>query len=80
MLSQNLTGGDAADAIVKAASDIAVVMEAPGIEHYFDRMATVYPYRAGCDAPAICDLALFSRTPLIDATGLSAGRVAPPAA
>lgn len=67
VLADNPTGTDAADLIVRTESDIAVIMEAPGIRPYFDRIGSVFPYHAGCDAPAPCDLALFSRTPLIDA-------------
>lgn len=67
VLSENARGDDAADFIVETAPDVAVIMEAPGVEPYFDRLATVLPYRAGCDVSATCDLALFSRTPLIDA-------------
>jgi endonuclease/exonuclease/phosphatase (EEP) superfamily protein YafD len=67
VLSGNLMGAEAAELVVTTAPDIAVIMEAPGIERYFDRLATVLPYRVGCDEPQTCDLALFSRTPLIDA-------------
>src|SRR3546814_16519900 len=31
-----------------------------------DAIAARYPHRLGCDAPATCDVTIFSRTPLAD--------------
>lgn len=64
VLSSNLTPRAAADFIIGAAPDIAIIMEAPGIEPYLADIAAVLPYRLGCDDPINCDLAVFSRTPL----------------
>lgn len=66
VLSANLTARAAADFIIGEAPDIAVIMETPGIEPYLADIATVLPYRFGCDDSRTCDLAIFSRTPLID--------------
>lgn len=66
VLSGNLTGEVAADSIVRAEPDVAVIMEAPGIAAHFGRLQASFPYHAGCDS-APCDLLLLSKTPLIDA-------------
>ncbi len=60
----NRDARDAADFIVSQAPDIAVIMETPGIEPYLDQIATVLPYRLGCEKSASCDTTVFSRTPL----------------
>lgn len=60
-------GRAAADFIIAEAPDIAVVMETPGIEHYLAEIATVLPYRLGCEQPRTCDISIFSRTPLSSA-------------
>lgn len=64
ILAGNRRASDAVDYIIDSAPDIAVIMEAPGIQSYFSRLAEHYPYRAGCDDRATCDLAIFSRTPI----------------
>ena len=61
-------GRDAANFIISQAPDIAIIMETPGIEAYLGEIAAVLPYRLGCDAPATCDIAVLSRTPLQRAT------------
>jgi len=60
-------GKAAADYIISAAPDIAVIMETPGIAGYLDQIAEVLPYRFGCDDRKSCDLSIFSRTPITDA-------------
>lgn len=62
----NRQGKSAADFIIREAPDIAVIMEAPGIESFRDDIAKVLPYRLGCDTRQHCDIAVFSRTPFID--------------
>ena len=68
VLTGNMTARAAADFIIAEAPDIAVIMEAPGIEPYLADIATVLPYRFGCDNTLTCDLAIFSRTPLVGPT------------
>ncbi|WP_193335282.1 endonuclease/exonuclease/phosphatase family protein [Devosia beringensis] len=62
----NREGRAAADFIISQAPDIAVTMETSGIAAYFDDLAKVLPYRFGCTDRQDCDLAIFSRTPLLD--------------
>lgn len=52
------------DYIISTLPDVAVLMETPGIETYLDRLAEVFPYRAGCAQTVNCDLSIISRTPL----------------
>lgn len=52
------------DYIIDTLPDVAVIMETPGIEAYLDRLAEVFPYRAGCADTVNCDLSIISRTPL----------------
>lgn len=66
VLSGNMTPRAAADFIMNEAPDIAIIMEAPGIEPFLSDIATVLPYRLGCDDPINCDLAMFSQTPLVN--------------
>lgn len=62
----NRDGRTAADFIIREMPDIAVIMETPGIEAFLDDIATVLPYRLGCAVSASCDIAVFSKTPLLD--------------
>lgn len=65
-----LASGDgraAADFIISTAPDIAVIMETPGIEPYLAEIATVLPYRLGCEQSPTCDISIFSATPFIEA-------------
>ncbi len=51
------------EAILADPPQVALIMEAPEIEPYLDRMASVFPYRIGCENPKTCDIALFSQLP-----------------
>ena len=65
VLSGNLRARDAVDFIIAQQPDIAVIMEAPGVRPYLADLARTLPYRLGCDAEDSCDIAVFSRTPLL---------------
>lgn len=67
VLSKNPGGQAIADYLVQSPPDIAMIMEAPALEPYLDRLGAVFPSRVGCQSPQACDLALFSRLPLTDA-------------
>jgi endonuclease/exonuclease/phosphatase (EEP) superfamily protein YafD len=51
------------DALLADPPQLALIMETPEIEPYLDRMASVFPYRIGCDVADTCDIALFSTLP-----------------
>lgn len=57
-----------ADFFLGSGADVIAVMEAGAIAGEAARLATVYPYRVGCDAGGPCDTALMSKTPLTDVT------------
>ncbi|MBU1175082.1 MAG: endonuclease/exonuclease/phosphatase family protein [Alphaproteobacteria bacterium] len=62
ILAENTQNGDAiADFILSAGPDIVFVQEARPLRRLLDRLATVYPYRIGCDAGRSCDSMLLSR-------------------
>jgi len=67
VLNSNAQARDAADFIIAQQPDIAVIMETPGVRAYLDEIAKVLPHRLGCDNPPSCDIAVFSRTPLLEA-------------
>lgn len=67
-----LTGNNRPEALVDAVlanpPDVMLVMETPGIESQLERLASVMPYRVGCDGPGYrCDISLLSRLPLENA-------------
>ncbi len=64
VLADNPQGEQVVDDIIATLPDIAVIMETPGISASLDRLATVFPYRAGCNDASTCDLSIVSRTPL----------------
>lgn len=56
------------ESILADPPDVALIMETPGIEPYLDRMASVFPYRLGCENTNTCDISLFSRLPFESGT------------
>lgn len=66
VLGRNPRGTDAAAFVTESGADVVVLMEAAGVGTGLDRIAALYPYRLGCPEIANCDLAIFSRTPLVD--------------
>ncbi|MCR6673810.1 endonuclease/exonuclease/phosphatase family protein [Devosia ginsengisoli] len=67
ILKDNRRRADAATFVVDSDADILVLMETSGLGATgLDAVAARYPYRLGCDTLAVCDVAIFSRTPLAD--------------
>lgn len=66
VLSDNARSEELVDAVLAAPPDVMLVMEAPGVEDYLDRLGSVLPYRLGCDNSETCDIALLSRFPFED--------------
>jgi endonuclease/exonuclease/phosphatase (EEP) superfamily protein YafD len=66
VLTGNPRGPEIVTYMLDTLPDVAVIMETPGIEDEIGRLATAFPYHAGCSGPMDCDLSLFSRTPLRD--------------
>lgn len=64
VLNGNRRAEEAAQFIIDTAPDVAIVMETTGVGRYLDRIATVLPYRVGCEAAASCDLSIHSRHPI----------------
>jgi endonuclease/exonuclease/phosphatase (EEP) superfamily protein YafD len=64
VLSGNRTASAAADYIVSAAPDVALIMETPGVVEYLPEIQKALPYRLGCDRVATCDISLFSKHPI----------------
>lgn len=57
-----------ADFFIGSGADIIAVMEAGPITDEAARLATVYPYHAGCEPGGPCDTVLMSKTPLTEVT------------
>lgn len=68
VLTGNRQASALVDAIIADPPDVALFMESPGIEPYLDRLATVFPYRIGCDNSRTCDISLHSRFPFEEGT------------
>lgn len=67
VLNSNPRGADAAAFVIDSGADVVVLMEARGVGPAgLEAIAAHYPYRLGCESPRVCDLAIFSRTPLAD--------------
>ncbi len=66
VLNENRRAAELVDAVLADPPDVMLVMETPGIEPYLSKLATVFPYRVGCDNSATCDISLFSRVPIAD--------------
>ena len=67
VLAYNQRGGDIADFMIESAADIVFIMESRAMLPQLERLASAFPYRAGCDqAGDNCDTMVFSRTPLSD--------------
>ncbi|QDZ10840.1 endonuclease/exonuclease/phosphatase family protein [Devosia ginsengisoli] len=67
ILNDNRRGAEAAAFAIDSDADILVLMETAGLGAAgLDAIAARYPHRLGCDAPATCDVTIFSRTPLAD--------------
>ncbi len=66
VLNVNRHPDELVDAVLADPPDVMLVMETPGIERYLSRLATVFPYRVGCDNSATCDISLFSKVPIAD--------------
>lgn len=73
VLADNATPDAALDAILARRPDFAVIMETPGIERHLDDLSVVFPWRAGCQSTATCDLSILSRLPLSDVRVLKMG-------
>jgi endonuclease/exonuclease/phosphatase (EEP) superfamily protein YafD len=74
----NLANGQAiARYIATSEADVFVVMEAKPIFSYLAELQATYPYRIGCEDIASCDLAIFSRLPMLDPRVLSASKISP---
>lgn len=68
VLSKNTGGASIANYMVQSAPDIAVIMEAPALQPYLASLGATFPTRIGCESAQACDIALFSRLPVTDAT------------
>ena len=66
VLTGNQRASEAAQFIVDAAPDVAVIMETPGVSDYLDEISAVLPYRLGCADPNTCDLSIHSKYPIIE--------------
>lgn len=66
VLNENRRASELVDAVLADPPDVMLVMETPGIEPYLSKLATVFPYRVGCDNSATCDISLFSQVPIAD--------------
>ena len=74
VLSNNGRGAEIVDYIFKAAPDVVFTMESNAVVPQIGRLATVYPYQAGCSPDGHdCDTMLFSRTPLTESRVLQFG-------
>lgn len=67
VLYTNTEGISAARYIAGSDADVVVLMEGGGIAPGFDAVMESYPYRLGCEPDVYCDMAILSRTPLVDA-------------
>ncbi|MCP8883567.1 endonuclease/exonuclease/phosphatase family protein [Devosia sp. XJ19-1] len=63
VLTGNPRSEELVEAIIANPPDVALIMETPGIESHLDRLAEVFPYRAGCEDTVVCDISLHSRYP-----------------
>lgn len=67
VLGENRQGADAAAFVMASDADVIVLMEGRGIgAEGLGALNAAYPYRLGCDVLATCDMAIFSRTPLVE--------------
>ncbi|MEM9207386.1 MAG: endonuclease/exonuclease/phosphatase family protein [Pseudomonadota bacterium] len=75
VLAWNRTPDAAAQLIRESDVDIAVILEAPGIEDQLPNLRDVYPHQSGCEVSATCDLVIISKHPFvsIDRPGLVSG-------
>lgn len=65
ILNSNYENGPAIAAYINASgADVVYVMESSPLFEHRAALATVYPYRFGCDEVQTCDLMVLSRTPL----------------
>jgi endonuclease/exonuclease/phosphatase (EEP) superfamily protein YafD len=78
VLAENAAGAPAiVDYISKSDADLFVVMETRPLFPLIERLWSVFPYHLGCTEPTKCDLAVFSRVPIIDPHILTAGPLSP---
>lgn len=68
VLANSEQGQNVADYMIGSGASLVAIMESPGIERSLERLMETFPYRVGCDRSETCDLSLFSRTPLSNAT------------
>jgi endonuclease/exonuclease/phosphatase (EEP) superfamily protein YafD len=74
VLSSNERGAEIADYMAQTGADVVFTMESNAVLPHLDRIATTFPYRAGCSPDGRdCDTMLFSRTPLTDVRTLQIG-------
>lgn len=67
VLASNERDEDIADYMIETAPDVIFTLESNAILPQLDRLATAFPFRAGCDSiGGNCDTMMFSRTPLTD--------------
>lgn len=67
VLVGNRRSAELVEAVLDDPPDVMLVMETPGIEDHLARLATILPYRLGCEDSRTCDIALLSRFPLEEA-------------
>jgi endonuclease/exonuclease/phosphatase (EEP) superfamily protein YafD len=63
--------------LIDAPSDVVFLMEARPMREHLEALAAIYPYRAGCEPDAQCDLMMLSRTPLTGIRVLSLSHFSP---
>ncbi len=67
VLASNERGAEIADYMAQTGADVVFTMESNAVLPQLDRIATTFPFRAGCSPDGQqCDTMLFSRTPLTD--------------
>lgn len=76
LLQSNVSNGrEIATFIETSGADVVLIMEAGPIKPFFAEIAKTYPYRTQCTRPGVCDVFLFSKTPLIDPQVSSMSRI-----
>lgn len=63
VLTGNQRGGEIVDFLTRSGADILLTMESDPVYEHMDQMRAAYPYLSPCQ-DGICDVRLFSRTPL----------------
>lgn len=66
VLGFNPRGQEVADFIVETAPDVAFILEAPAVHEHLSTLWSAFPYNAGCGPGDRCDMAVFSKHPLLN--------------